>query len=39
MAFAEPFSTPETADQRGDAFGPVVPVADDASRHWCACSG
>jgi uncharacterized protein (TIGR03086 family) len=31
MAFAEPFSTPETADQRGDAFGPVVPVADDAS--------
>jgi uncharacterized protein (TIGR03086 family) len=30
MAFAEPFSTPETADQRGDAFGPVVPVPDDA---------
>lgn len=31
MAFAEPFSTPETADQRGDAFGPVVPVAADAA--------
>ncbi len=31
MAFAEPFSTPETADQRGDAFGPVLPVADDAA--------
>jgi len=31
MAFAEPFSTPESADQRGDAFGPVVPVPDDAS--------
>jgi uncharacterized protein (TIGR03086 family) len=31
MAFAEPFSTPETADQRGDAFGPVVPVPADAS--------
>jgi len=30
MAFAEPFSTPEAADQRGDAFGPVVPVPDDA---------
>ena len=30
MAFAEPFSTPETADQRGDAFGPVIPVAEDA---------
>jgi uncharacterized protein (TIGR03086 family) len=30
MAFAEPFSTPESADQRGDAFGPVVPVSDDA---------
>lgn len=30
MAFAEPFSTPETADQRGDAFGPVLPVSDDA---------
>jgi uncharacterized protein (TIGR03086 family) len=29
MAFAEPFSTPEAADQRGTAFGPVVPVADD----------
>lgn len=31
MAFAEPFSTPETADQRGDAFGAVLPVADDAA--------
>lgn len=30
MAFAEPFSAPGTEDQRGDAFGPVVPVADDA---------
>lgn len=30
MAFAEPFSTPEAADQRGDAFGPVVEVPDDA---------
>ncbi|PWN03214.1 TIGR03086 family protein [Nocardioides silvaticus] len=30
MAFAEPFSTPESADQRGDAFGPVVPVPDAA---------
>ena len=30
MAFAEPFSTPEAADQRGDAFGPVLPVSDDA---------
>ncbi|HVK29779.1 MAG TPA: TIGR03086 family metal-binding protein [Nocardioides sp.] len=31
MAFAEPFSTPETADQRGPAFGPVLPHdADDA---------
>ncbi len=31
MAFAEPFSTPETADQRGDAFGPVLPVAADVA--------
>jgi uncharacterized protein (TIGR03086 family) len=31
MAFAEPFSVPESADQRGDAFGPVLPVSDDAS--------
>ena len=31
MAFAEPFSTPESTDQRGDAFGPVLPVSDDAS--------
>lgn len=31
MAFAEPFSTPESADMRGDAFGPVVAVPDDAS--------
>lgn len=30
MAFAEPFSTPESADQRGDAFGPVLAVPDDA---------
>ncbi len=30
MAFAEPFSTPESAADRGDAFGPVVPVSDDA---------
>ena len=30
MAFAEPFSTPESAADRGDAFGPVVPVPDDA---------
>jgi uncharacterized protein (TIGR03086 family) len=30
MAFAEPFSTPESADQRGNAFGPVVPVPADA---------
>lgn len=28
--FAEAFSTPETADQRGDAFGPVIEVPDDA---------
>jgi uncharacterized protein (TIGR03086 family) len=31
MAFAEPFSTPESAEMRGTAFGPVVPVPDDAS--------
>lgn len=30
MAFAGPFSAPGTEDQRGDAFGPVVPVPDDA---------
>jgi uncharacterized protein (TIGR03086 family) len=28
--FAEAFSTPETADQRGDAFGTVIEVPDDA---------
>jgi uncharacterized protein (TIGR03086 family) len=28
--FAEAFSTPETAAMRGDAFGPVIPVPDDA---------
>ncbi len=28
--FARAFSTPETEDQRGDAFGPVIEVADDA---------
>jgi uncharacterized protein (TIGR03086 family) len=31
MAFAEPFSAPGTEEMRGDAFGPVVAVADDAS--------
>jgi uncharacterized protein (TIGR03086 family) len=31
MAFAEPFSTPEAVEQRAPAFGPVVPVPDDAS--------
>jgi uncharacterized protein (TIGR03086 family) len=30
MAFAEPFSAPGTEEVRGDAFGPVVPVAADA---------
>jgi uncharacterized protein (TIGR03086 family) len=30
MRFAGPFSTPETADQRGDAFGAVISVPDDA---------
>ncbi len=30
MAFAEPFSAPGTEEMRGDAFGPVVPVAGDA---------
>lgn len=30
MAFAEPFSTPDSTDDRGDAFGPVVPVPADA---------
>ena len=29
--FARPFSTPETADQRGDAFGKVIEVPDDAA--------
>lgn len=29
MAFAEPFSTPETTDERGDAFGPVLPYDED----------
>ena len=28
--FAEPFSTPETAEFRGDAFGAVIPVPDAA---------
>ena len=28
--FARAFSTPETADQRGDAFGTVIEVPDDA---------
>ncbi|HET9420534.1 MAG TPA: TIGR03086 family metal-binding protein [Nocardioides sp.] len=28
--FARAFSTPETADQRGDAFGPVIEVPEDA---------
>ncbi len=28
--FAEAFSTPETADQRGDAFGTVIEVPADA---------
>ena len=28
--FARPWSTPETADQRGDAFGIVIGVPDDA---------
>jgi uncharacterized protein (TIGR03086 family) len=31
MTFAEPFSTPESAEMRGDAFGPVLPVAEDAT--------
>ena len=30
IAFARPFSTPETADQRGDAFGTVIEVPEDA---------
>lgn len=30
LAFAEPFSQPGTEAMRGDAFGPVVPVPDDA---------
>lgn len=30
-AFVELFSGPGSEEQRGDAFGPVVPVADDAS--------
>ena len=30
IEFARPFSTPETVDQRGDAFGTVVEVPDDA---------
>ncbi|GAA1516655.1 TIGR03086 family metal-binding protein [Nocardioides humi] len=30
LAFAEPFSTPEAAEFRGDAFGTVLPVAADA---------
>ena len=28
--FVSPWSTPETADQRGDAFGTVIDVPDDA---------
>ena len=30
LGFLEQFSTPETAASRGDAYGPVVEVADDA---------
>jgi len=30
IEFAEAFSTPETADERGDAFGTVIEVPDDA---------
>lgn len=30
LSFARPFSTPETAAQRGDAFGPVQPVPPGA---------
>lgn len=30
LDFAAPFSTPETADQRGDAFGTVIEVPGDA---------
>lgn len=31
MAFAEPFSAPGSEEMRGDAFGPVVPVPEDAT--------
>jgi uncharacterized protein (TIGR03086 family) len=30
LEFASAFSTPETADQRGDAFGTVIEVPEDA---------
>ncbi|WP_183097518.1 TIGR03086 family metal-binding protein [Nocardioides pelophilus] len=30
MAFAEPFSSPGSEEMRGDAFGPVVLVPEDA---------
>jgi uncharacterized protein (TIGR03086 family) len=30
IEFARAFSTPETADQRGDAFGTVIEVPEDA---------
>jgi uncharacterized protein (TIGR03086 family) len=30
IEFASAFSTPETADQRGDAFGTVIEVPEDA---------
>lgn len=31
LGFAEAFSTPETAEMRGDAFGEVLAVREDAS--------
>ena len=30
QAFLDTFSGPGSEDERGDAFGPVVPVDDDA---------
>jgi uncharacterized protein (TIGR03086 family) len=30
IGFASPFSTPEMAEARGDAFGPVIDVPEDA---------
>jgi hypothetical protein len=30
IEFAQAFSTPETAELRGDAFGSVIEVPDDA---------